>query len=349
MVADETQAPEADRTLREDCNEESVFHLPFFFFTEDFTGDAYFEPEVPSYRKYRSSKRQAPLFAPRPIHAFYSREPPWERQPQPQSSNLWPERRLKSPHHLKSTDVAPPWPHYTQPHLHALPPSRTPSPVLSPSSLQPSSETSPRSPVFHVPTAEELITRLEEMDEMCKIRAPEADIDLTQKSRDAADGRIALPPSPPPRVFVPPNLSSPFASSSSSQAESASPSPPPSPPVRDRSPFRIIPPLAARFPLFFGRDADLEVGDADVSEGTFSDIDSITDGDSDAGGGYNVGVNEEVPVVESADLSESQDDGEASGDPDDGDAIFSEPQQDDGEEADDEDEVFDSLESEHES
>ncbi|KAJ7895015.1 hypothetical protein B0H13DRAFT_2524996 [Mycena leptocephala] len=301
---DEWMAPEADRTLREDCNEESVFHLPFFFFTEDFTGDAYFEPEVPSYRKYRSSKRQAPLFSP-------------PANPRVLFNGI----AVGAP---AATAILEP------PHLHALPPFAHPLPVLSPSSLQPSSETSPRSPVFHVPTAEELITRLEEMDEMCKIRAPEADIDSRRKSRDAADGRIALPPSPPPRVFVPPNLSSPFASSSSSQAESGLSIPPTFPAGPRSLTFPHHPALAARFPLFFGRDADLEVGDADVSEGTFSDIDSITDGDSDAGGGYN-------------------DNEEASADPGDYAAIFSGPQQDDGEEADDEDEVFDSLESEHES
>ncbi|KAJ7676666.1 hypothetical protein DFH06DRAFT_1317284 [Mycena polygramma] len=145
-----------------------------------------------------------------------------------------------------------------------------------PSPSQATCESSPHRPVFHLPTSEELAAHFESLEEISKLRALEADMDAEQKIRDAADGRRALPPSPPPRVFVPPlTPNKPVAEISPSKLRLTS-----RPPSRAGSPFRMIPSLPVRFPLLFGSDGDAESEDADVSDGTFSDIEWSTDRDS---------------------------------------------------------------------
>ncbi|KAJ6502938.1 hypothetical protein C8R47DRAFT_1193220 [Mycena vitilis] len=144
-----------------------------------------------------------------------------------------------------------------------------------PSPSEATCEYSPHRPVFHLPTSEELSAHLDSVEELSKLRVLEADIDAEQKIRDAADSRRALPPYPPPRVFVPPTLSSTFAEINPSKLRFTS-----RPPSRAGSPFRMIPSLPVRFPSLFGSDGAAESEDADVSDGTLSDIDWSTDRDS---------------------------------------------------------------------
>ncbi|KAJ7444274.1 hypothetical protein B0H11DRAFT_2089780 [Mycena galericulata] len=135
-----------------------------------------------------------------------------------------------------------PWPHYTAPFLPVLPPSRSSS---SPPS-QARVEISPQRAVFRHPTLEERTAHL---------KAEE------QRICDAADGCIALPGTPPLRVFIPQPIPRPSTSTST---------------TRSPSPFRMIPCLRVRFPQFFGSGAEAE---AEVdSERTFS---GSTDSDLD--------------------------------------------------------------------
>ncbi|KAJ6463109.1 hypothetical protein DFH09DRAFT_1382546 [Mycena vulgaris] len=178
--------------------------------------------------------------------------PPWPRYNDPQYNLPTPPASPPA-----ESQVAPPWPHYKQPHLHPLPPSRSPSPSppASPSSSieysPPVVEPSPRPPVFHAPTPQELTARLKIVRSFCNLRARQADLDpdLEETHRAAAEGGIALPPSPPPRVFVPPS-SSDTTPSASEHSSSISPSASDSMPG-DGTPFRYIPPLVLRFPRYF--------------------------------------------------------------------------------------------------
>ncbi|KAJ6556268.1 hypothetical protein B0H19DRAFT_1262355 [Mycena capillaripes] len=323
-----------ENKYKEEVDEESVFHILSFLLTPDFTGDPYF------LLTNHSADHHAALFAPQAVRAFHAIASPLERHPKLQYPNLWPETRTKSSteRHSKASDgvappwpcnnspdynpqappsslhdyfPAPPWPHYTEPRLHTLPPSRVSSPL--PSLLQPVSETSPQRPVFRVPTPQEL----EAMKVMSELRALEVNIDIEQKI-------AAVPDSPHPRVFVPPT--------SDNTVPSDSPPASPLPPSRAPSPFRIIPSLPARFPLLFGPYADAEAEDADVSDGTFSDIESTTDVEDDEADESDCSESNEPASEEESAVVE-----DGKGDEQNSDMVMSDTNEDDGEEADDED------------
>ncbi|KAJ7463309.1 hypothetical protein FB451DRAFT_1494294 [Mycena latifolia] len=254
---------------------EPVFHLPSFLLDPNFTGDAnvprssHTRPHPPPARQAYPVREAYPVrqtyhhgVPPSSLYVSYALAPQYQ---QPQYPNVWPDVR-KAP--LKPSELAPPWPHYNdpaytmpappappplphmlappwphynEPRLHALPPSPPPSP---PSKYVPP-PAAPR--VFHPPTPAELNARLEAVRARCNELALAAHIDLAQKARDTA------PTAPPPRVFIPP--------------PGLHPSPPPRAASRSPTPFRLLPPLAARFPRYFA-GAEAEVDEA-------SDVDSV--------------------------------------------------------------------------
>ncbi|KAJ6473487.1 hypothetical protein DFH09DRAFT_1380188 [Mycena vulgaris] len=209
--------------------------------------------------------------------------PPWPRYNEPHYNLPTPPASPPA-----ESQMAPPWPHYKQPHLHPLPSSRSPSPSppASPSSSieysPPVVKPSPRPPVFHAPTPQELTARLEVVRSFCNLRARQADLDLDLEETRlkvsltrcaAAEGGIALPPSLPPRDFVPPSSSDTNPSTSES-SPSLSPSASDSTPG-DVTPFHYIPPLVLCFPRYFRAtvtDARL-AGDA-ASQHTWTDSES---------------------------------------------------------------------------
>ncbi|KAF7335677.1 hypothetical protein MVEN_02222800 [Mycena venus] len=203
------------------------FRLPSFFFDPDFTGDADLPPPENK--------------APRSLRGAVK----YRLHPHPSAA-----------------------PHMRMHAFYALTPPTWVRPPQCPSSCD-NSDPEPRTRPSTTPelsTTRTSPSDSESLEEIRKLCALEAEIDREQKIRDAADGRLALPPSPRPRVFVPPATTD-ENPSSGSQA----PSIPPSPAASDRSttPFRIIPPLPARFPSFFGRHASSDGRDADVTDRTF--------------------------------------------------------------------------------
>ncbi|KAJ7192020.1 hypothetical protein GGX14DRAFT_406711 [Mycena pura] len=164
--------------------------------------------------------------------------PELERYPAPGFPDLWPEPQPTSapkPRHREmappwaprapttarmATSVqpplaaeealfAPPWPHYGCPHLHRLPHSRAPPPPNSPVTSQTAAAPEP------------MAMRLDEVNRLLR-------------ALEAADIAGALR-APPPRVFNPPAQSPPHSQSAPPRA-------------RTPGPFRLIPPLYARFP-----------------------------------------------------------------------------------------------------
>ncbi|KAJ7029828.1 hypothetical protein C8F04DRAFT_1115578, partial [Mycena alexandri] len=211
----------------------------------------------------------APLLAPQGVRAFCPL-PSWEQHTEFQDPSLWPETPSKDTS-SRTSMAAPPWPCYNQQYYRPkpLPPTfegrlDAPHRLHHTSPTRPSStlEHSLRSPVLHVPTAEEIAAHLDAAEELCRQRGLETQFQPALES-------------PFPRVFVPPPP--PNNSPSSEPVHPSSPAP------RDRShtPFRIIPSLPVRFPMLFGPDVEFEAEDADVSDGTFSDIDMLTDSEGD--------------------------------------------------------------------
>ncbi|KAJ7184321.1 hypothetical protein C8R46DRAFT_1063702 [Mycena filopes] len=149
-------------------------------------------------------------------------------------------------------ETAPPWPSYVRP-------AQSRDTQSTQHTWKTTVEVPHRSPVFHVPTADEIAAHLDAVEELCR----QSELHLA-------------PQRPLPRVFVPPPPP-PKNSPLSAPARAASP-------ACDRSstPFRLIPSLPLRFPGLFGPNVDMEydaADDADVSDGTFSDIDSESGGE----------------------------------------------------------------------
>ncbi|KAJ7723083.1 hypothetical protein B0H16DRAFT_1788202 [Mycena metata] len=255
--------------LNEDSREQEyteapIYHLPAFLLDAHFTGDASFP--VQDHPKFAAQAHpqfgSAPLLTPQGVRAFCPL-PLWEQHTQAQDLNLWPETPSEDTSSSTST-TAPPWPSYNEQYYIPKPlppfegrlggPRRLPSPPSSPIPI-----TLPhtlRSPIFHVPTAEEIAAHLDAAEELCRQRALEP---------------------PFPRVFVPP------PPPNNSPASAPIHHPPSSPAPRDHSltPFRIIPSLPVRFPMLFGADVEFEAEGMDASDGTFSDVNMLTDSEED--------------------------------------------------------------------
>ncbi|KAJ7093354.1 hypothetical protein B0H15DRAFT_832052 [Mycena belliarum] len=198
--------------------EEPIFHLPAFLRDPVYMGDMY--PLSAQHRSHPAPFRSHSYPVVPQAWARVSYAHTFQTPNQSQYPDLWLVRKPCTP---KPRELAPPWPHYNQPHLYALPPSRPASP---PAQSLDECAASPR--VFHPPLPADLSARLKAVQVLCDQRAQAASAELGRK----AESGLAIPPDTCPPY----------------QARSSSPSPSPSPPP---SPFRLLPPLSTRFPLYF--------------------------------------------------------------------------------------------------
>ncbi|KAJ7718209.1 hypothetical protein DFH07DRAFT_973371 [Mycena maculata] len=264
---------------------EPIWHLPTFVLDPNFTNlpeGVYYESAPSGWPQWR---RHTTAFLPH-VHASHMAASSSTHNKEPQCPNLWPEVDRKSGHRARPRNLALSWPRYNRPGYKTTasrshPPSQFiaatqgpcyaeqrfhPLPHATFSRPLPAADGLPvRHQVFHAPTPQEMAAYLELSREVQRMHALEATIDVEQRIRDAADGRLALPPSPPPPVFVAPapGCSTPTASSVGStpttSSSSSGPHSPCSPPPRSPTPFRYIPALPVRFPALFPRsDANLD-------------------------------------------------------------------------------------------
>ncbi|KAK7055768.1 hypothetical protein R3P38DRAFT_2848928 [Favolaschia claudopus] len=260
--ADENQPPQSPSRV-----DECQYHLPSFILdSDDFDipihallandNDDETEHKYPSYSSPARCRHSA-AFSARPLHSFqprvnsqdriytgssYTAVPPflsYDHFPYLFSSVKDEEKDAGSNQCAFNYPLSQCRSTYTSPS-----PSPPPTHQRESSSQSSPPPTSTRSvathtPVFHPPTPEELAEHLEQSTNERRLRALIAEMSREQRIRDAAQGRVLLPPSP---LLMPLIMSPPETEDISVPAS----------PERANTPFRFIPSLPERFPSLFG-------------------------------------------------------------------------------------------------